>query len=61
MSETDNRYTCTKENPWTPEKGKRSEHPDAVYIRDIDYGDGEYTEQYKCPNCGLTFEQEGAQ
>ena len=50
------RHVCTKENPWTREKG-RSQHPDA---KDTGrYGDGFYEQddwdEYQCPHCGLVF------
>jgi hypothetical protein len=54
------RFICTKENPWTKEKGERSAHPDAEEI-DADYGSlarGGSHVQYKCPHCGLTFWEE---
>jgi hypothetical protein len=54
------RYICTKDNPWNPKLG-RAAHPDATYIRDKDYGDGECTEVYLCPHCGKYFEVEIAQ
>ena len=54
------RYICTRESPWTEDKG-RSTHPDAEYLRDKDYGLGEVTACYHCPNCGLYFEVELAQ
>lgn len=53
------RFICTKAHP--SEKVDRATHPDAVYLRDKDYGDGECTAVYKCPNCGLIFEVEIAQ
>lgn len=56
----DNRYICTKDHPWKKEFG-RAIHPDATYLRDKDYGDGEYVEVNVCPNCGLIFEVEIAQ
>lgn len=50
------RFICTKENPWTPDKS-RAIHPDAIVIQE-DYGSlasgGSY-ELYECPNCGLKF------
>jgi len=61
MNEELNRFICTKENPWTKEKSDRANHPDAKYIRDKDYGNGENVACYKCPNCGLYFEEELAQ
>ena len=48
-------YVCTKENPWTPEKGTPVTHPDAKYLGDRDFGLGEYCEQYECPHCGKSF------
>ncbi len=53
-------HTCTPDDPWTVEKG-RAVHPDAIYLKDVDYGDGIYCECYKCPNCGKYFEVELAQ
>jgi len=52
------RFVCTKENPWDSTKGDRAEHPDAKYLRDVDYGDGCCVAKYSCPNCGLTFGEE---
>jgi hypothetical protein len=57
----DDRYICTKESPWDKSKGNRSAHPDAVFLEDKDYGLGEVRACYKCPNCGLYFEEELAQ
>ena len=54
-----NRQTCTKENPYSTQKGGRWEHPDAIEI-DEDYGkgggvaDGDFI-QYECPICLLKF------
>jgi hypothetical protein len=56
MNET--RHVCTAQDPWTPEKGKRAEHPDAVQLGEHDYGLGCYCIQYCCPHCGKYFEQE---
>ena len=50
------RFICTKENPWSHEKGLRATHPDAV--EDGDQRDGWPSgdmQDYKCPNCGLRF------
>lgn len=52
------RHTCTKEDPWTPEKGELASHPDATYLGDKDYGGGECCERYECPHCGKRFEIE---
>lgn len=48
------RYICTKDNPWTADKG-RSQHPDAKLIRCIDEYCGDSQDEYHCPHCGLTF------
>lgn len=53
--EATGRHICTKEDPWTPEKGSRSTHPDAEYLFDRDFGGGEYCEKYRCPHCGHSF------
>lgn len=58
MADDTERHVCTKDDPWTPEKGRRSTHPDAVYLHDRDYGDGETTAVYRCPHCRRTFEEE---
>lgn len=52
------RFTCTADDPWTPEKGARAEHPDAELLDEVDYGGGEYCERYKCPHCQKYFEVE---
>lgn len=62
MEPSKERQICTKENPYTPDKGGRWQHPNAIEI-DEDYGkgggvaDGDYV-QYRCPNCGKTFWEE---
>jgi hypothetical protein len=50
------RYVCTKDHPWTSDKG-RAIHPDAIYLKDKDYGDGDNVACYHCPNCDLDFEE----
>jgi hypothetical protein len=55
MPEELERHSCTKEDPWAPEKGGRATHPDAKYQGDRDFGLGEYCERYWCPHCGHTF------
>ena len=50
-------YVCTNDAPWTPEKGDRSAHPDAVVTKDPDdiaFSSGNKT-GYHCPNCGTDF------
>lgn len=49
------RHFCTKDDPWTPAKGNRAEHPDAIAGEDRDDGDGVYCTSYKCPHCGHFF------
>ena len=49
---TDERHVCTKEDPWTPEKGDRAVHPE---------GDGCYDgccADYLCPVCGHRWRSE---
>ena len=51
------RFRCTSVNPWTPDKGELSSHPDAIPIADADdiaFSAGNKT-TYRCPNCNLTF------
>lgn len=48
------RYVCTKEKPWTTEKFVN--HPDAIYVQDKDYG-SDNVAVYRCPHCGLEFEE----
>lgn len=49
------RYVCTKEDPWTPEKGKRSCHPDAKELfQEDNYPCGDLV-YYECPHCGKKF------
>ena len=50
------RYICTKEAPWSEDKG-RAIHPDAKLQYDKYNGltgGGDYS-RYECPNCGLRF------
>lgn len=49
------RYTCTKESPWTPEKSERAMHPDAAHDGECYFGCCDW---FKCPNCGLRFRVE---
>ena len=58
MSDVQTIHLCTKNNPWTPEKGSRSIHPDAQHVEDRDYGAGENCACYRCPHCGKYFEEE---
>jgi hypothetical protein len=55
------RYICTKENPWSEDKGTPASHPDAEFTDDTydDFGGG--WDHYKCPHCGLHFKVEIAQ
>ncbi len=52
-------YLCTKEDPWSKEKGTPSIHPDANLIREReDWFDGCDLEDYECPNCGMKWTTE---
>lgn len=51
-------HTCTKDDPWTPEKSERAEHPDAEWLGSRDFGSGYDIDSYKCPHCGKYFEVE---
>lgn len=51
------RYVCTSEEPWSPEKSERAQHPSAFEIEE-DYGslaEGGSGVKMKCPHCGLVF------
>ena len=54
----DDRHVCTKADPWTPEKGRRAVHPDAVSVGDhYDWSaDHDDYETFRCPHCGKTFD-----
>jgi hypothetical protein len=54
MSEPTARYICTKDNPWTPDKGF-AVHPDA---NDIGESSDSCFDKYHCPNCNLYFRVE---
>lgn len=54
---SEQRHICTKDDPWTPEKG-RSYHPDAVEIDEHYGGIGDNYVTCKCPHCGKVFEEE---
>lgn len=54
------RHTCTKDDPWTPDKG-RAEHPLAIHTHDEDRGAYGYYAYYSCPICGKKFSVELAQ
>ena len=58
--ESGDRFVCTKDDPWSNEKHDGiSIHPDAVVDgAGVDYENGVYCEQYKCPNCGVCFKVE---
>lgn len=46
------RFICTAENPWTPEKAKRAQHPDAEYVSSCVAG---CCSEYHCPHCHKIF------
>ena len=50
VDEGDSRHHCTAEDPWTPERGKRAYHPDAVEL--VDFGE---VVHYRCPHCGHSW------
>jgi len=54
------RYICSQDAPWTPEKGKRARHPDAqeVHGSQIDGWPSGDIVTYRCPWCGQEFECE---
>jgi len=54
-------FVCTRDNRWNHETLGKVRHPDAVYIKDRDHGDGVVTAVYECPWCLKTFEVELAQ
>lgn len=55
------RHQCTKDDPWTPEKGDWAAHPDAESLGDVDFGAGETCAKWRCPHCGRVFFEELAQ
>ena len=50
------RYICTKENPWSEDKGMAI-HPDAklAFSEDGSSSSGGSYDRYICPNCNLRF------
>lgn len=48
-------FVCTKDDPWSPEKGDKCIHPDAASGEDRDFGGGEYCASYTCPHCKKHF------
>lgn len=47
------RFLCTKTNPWKPEFGKRVSHDDVVELGDQTDGyPGGDLQKFKCNNCG---------
>lgn len=50
----DGRYVCTKEHPWTPDKG-HAIRPDAVDDGGCYEG---CCDDYRCPNCGTKWRTE---
>ena len=56
--ERSGRVVCTQADPWTPDKG-RAAHPDAVSQgAQRDGWPGGDIQAYKCPWCGVFFEEE---
>ena len=54
---TSERHLCTKEDPWTKDKG-RAQHPDAKHVDDRYYEDGSGLDVYRCPHCDMEFKVE---
>lgn len=52
---SEERYVCTAAAPWSKEKGKWAQHPDAKSDGECANGCCDY---WKCPNCGLRFKTE---
>ena len=46
-------FRCTKETPWTPDKGNRAAHDRVIEV--ADYGD---TRRVRCNNCGHEWTEE---
>lgn len=55
MNEMPTRHICTKDDPWSPDKGEWATHPEAEYFGYRDFELGEYREKYHCPHCGHSF------
>ena len=52
-------YLCTKENPWTPEKGTPVEHDNAHEVGEQENGyPGGDIVRMRCDNCGTTWKTE---
>jgi len=53
------RHTCTKEDPWTPQKAQRAYHPDAREVGEQEDGwpAGDIV-TVKCPHCGHSWRKE---
>lgn len=50
------RVICTKDSPWTPDKGTRAQHPDAAEVGEQRNGwPGGDTQDYECPHCKTRF------
>lgn len=59
MKDKNGNHICTAQEPWKPDMVGRCGHPDAVECgeqRD-GYPSGDL-QTYKCPHCGITFEEE---
>lgn len=54
----DDKHICTKDNPWNDSIKGGAIHPDAKELYQSEGGPGGDIVEYKCPNCGLVFEQE---
>lgn len=55
-------HTCTADDPWRPEIGRRCVHPDAIEgDQDDDWTTGISCQRFHCPHCGTRWKQEMAQ
>ena len=53
------RFLCTKDNPWTPDKGGRVAHADVREVGEQQDGyPGGDIVTYECKNCGHRWKQE---
>jgi len=48
------RHLCTADDPWTPEKSRRADHPAAKFLYTDDHW-MDTADRYECPHCGKQF------
>jgi len=51
-------HTCTKDDPWREDMGKRGIHPDAKEGSQHDGYPGGDIVKWECPNCGVHWREE---